>query len=394
MSALHISARSGQSRVIKILIDERPDVCELLDNKDRTALHVAVENAQRNAVKILLDVMAFRDLINKQDIEGNTALHLAAIHEHYEILEILAADGITFAAAVQVPGGYDDEGMANLKDKASFKYFLVYNFMGFGFAAGTLLIHFTYEMLPTILRVSGLQHAFTGTSAAFQFVKSFTLCSIFCTVFGFIYATNTVSYDNVSKLGFSDFMNEFTWTLGLPATVTSVSLCCPCFYLLYHLGRLYCWVPLKVLCLEYGALHVKKRELDTIDIASAIRSNDKLRTAGQVGCMKSFPRAPTRASCEFSEANNEGMQVQSQSLSEQAEEGKDTPPLAYEMLGCQLSWFGPNNSGVLHPSSSKASIVLIPKIEVPATTNDSASLCNFIYKIISKIHASRTKHIG
>lgn len=43
-------------------------------------------------MNILLDVMAFRDLINKQDIEGNTALYLAAIHEHYEILEILAAD--------------------------------------------------------------------------------------------------------------------------------------------------------------------------------------------------------------------------------------------------------------------------------------------------------------
>lgn len=75
--------------------------------------------------------------------------------------------GITFAAAVQAPGGYDDEGMANLKDKASFKFFLLFNSMGFGFAAGSLLTHFACEILPRILGVVGLQLAFTGSSAGF-----------------------------------------------------------------------------------------------------------------------------------------------------------------------------------------------------------------------------------
>lgn len=63
--------------------------------------------------------------------------------------------GITFASAVQVPGGYDDKGVANLKSKASFKYFLVYNFMAFGFAAGSLLIHFACEILPRVFGAWG-----------------------------------------------------------------------------------------------------------------------------------------------------------------------------------------------------------------------------------------------
>lgn len=51
MSALHISARNGQSWVTEKLVEEHPDVSESLDHKGRTALHVAVENARINVVK-------------------------------------------------------------------------------------------------------------------------------------------------------------------------------------------------------------------------------------------------------------------------------------------------------------------------------------------------------
>uniref|UniRef100_A0A7N2L789 Ankyrin repeat-containing protein n=1 Tax=Quercus lobata TaxID=97700 RepID=A0A7N2L789_QUELO len=92
MYALHISARKGHVGVMRTLIRNCPETCELLDNKGRTALHLAVETGNKNAVEILLKELAFQDLINEQDKEGNTPLHLAAINGRYTILLMLADD--------------------------------------------------------------------------------------------------------------------------------------------------------------------------------------------------------------------------------------------------------------------------------------------------------------
>ncbi|XP_060668664.1 ankyrin repeat-containing protein NPR4 [Ziziphus jujuba] len=92
MSALHIAARKGWIGLLKALVKERPDICELLDKKNRTALHVAVECGKKNATKTLLDMLDFKDLINDQDREGNTCLHLAALHGHHAILIMLASE--------------------------------------------------------------------------------------------------------------------------------------------------------------------------------------------------------------------------------------------------------------------------------------------------------------
>jgi ankyrin repeat protein len=92
MSALHISAKEGHVNVMRTLITKCPYTCELLDNKSRTALHLAVESGNIDAVEIFLKELAFQDLINEQDEEGNTPLHLAAINGRYEILMMLVDD--------------------------------------------------------------------------------------------------------------------------------------------------------------------------------------------------------------------------------------------------------------------------------------------------------------
>jgi len=53
------------------------------------------------------------------------------------------------------------------------------------------------------------------------------------------------------------------------------------------------------------------------------------------------------------------------------------------------------NSGIMSPSINHTNIVLIPKAKTPEKMSDfwPISLCNVIYKIISKVLANRLKQI-
>lgn len=127
--------------------------------------------------------------------------------------------GTTFASAVQVPGGYDDKGVANLKSKASFKYFLVCNFMAFGFTAGSLMIHFACEILPRVFQCLGRE--FGGPrSVQFSFVMWFTLSSISSTVGAFMYATEAIMYNSETKFCVASAFKDTVYMEG------SSSGCC------------------------------------------------------------------------------------------------------------------------------------------------------------------------
>ncbi|POO00349.1 Transmembrane protein [Trema orientale] len=330
MSALHMAAKNGQSRVVKELIEERPDVCELVNNNGQTALHVAVDNGWRNVVETLLKMEAFSDLINEQDDQGNTSLHLAAIHGLFACIELLANDkrmdkgvtnkkwmtaldiarltdyedlspveklsfispltreggllslertvvketrmtktntsrkerkishesdyrmkeaevgniayttqgheleelvdrndptkvlqeavkenernfesmtnlnllaatiiaSITYSAAIQVPGGYNNDGIANLKSKASFQNFLVSNSMAFRCSASAI----TMCLVITICRrLHRTVQGGSGTSVDQIVLMLITFVSTFFTIKAFKFATDSVLNEKVSK---------------------------------------------------------------------------------------------------------------------------------------------------------------------------------------------------
>ncbi|KAL6283281.1 hypothetical protein ACE6H2_014210 [Prunus campanulata] len=92
MSALHVAAYAGQTKVLEELIQCLPDTSDLLNVKGQTVLHAAVLGGRVNVVKYILKTPQLAGLINEADKDGNTALHLAAIHQNIEIIGTLASD--------------------------------------------------------------------------------------------------------------------------------------------------------------------------------------------------------------------------------------------------------------------------------------------------------------
>ncbi|KAF8032345.1 hypothetical protein BT93_D1307 [Corymbia citriodora subsp. variegata] len=90
--ALHVAAFQGHIPVIDELVTFCPDACDMINAKGQTALHAAVIGGQIKLVKHILRVPNLEDLINEEDTNGNTALHLAMLHRRYIIMYILARD--------------------------------------------------------------------------------------------------------------------------------------------------------------------------------------------------------------------------------------------------------------------------------------------------------------
>ena len=63
---------------------------------------------------------------------------------------------VTFAAAFQVPGGYDGNGKAILVKNKQFRYFLTLDTLSFGFSAASLLLYFGMPIIQKMTLVQNL----------------------------------------------------------------------------------------------------------------------------------------------------------------------------------------------------------------------------------------------
>ena len=64
---------------------------------------------------------------------------------------------VTFIAAFQVPGGYDDNGLAILSENTYFRLFMECDSLAFGFSAGSIFIHFLIPYVPKFMKFNYLR---------------------------------------------------------------------------------------------------------------------------------------------------------------------------------------------------------------------------------------------
>ncbi|KAL3714931.1 hypothetical protein ACJRO7_006782 [Eucalyptus globulus] len=91
---IHIACEAGHIGVIsKLLKDTWPDLAEIENKKRQDILHVAAKGGKDRAVDGVLEKYSEPDtiekLVNAKDVDGNTPLHLASMHNHCEVMRSL-----------------------------------------------------------------------------------------------------------------------------------------------------------------------------------------------------------------------------------------------------------------------------------------------------------------
>ncbi|KAK3438842.1 hypothetical protein EUGRSUZ_C03401 [Eucalyptus grandis] len=75
---LHLATMKGRINIVIELVKARPEVAEHRLSHGQTALHLGVRHNRLETLKVLVEMVGDGDLVNAQDDEGNTILHLAA----------------------------------------------------------------------------------------------------------------------------------------------------------------------------------------------------------------------------------------------------------------------------------------------------------------------------
>ncbi|KAK3438790.1 hypothetical protein EUGRSUZ_C03604, partial [Eucalyptus grandis] len=86
---LHLDMMKGLINIMIELVKARPEVAEYKLSHDETALHLGVRHNRLETLKVLVEMVTDGDLVNAQDDEGNTILHLAAANKQIEIVKYL-----------------------------------------------------------------------------------------------------------------------------------------------------------------------------------------------------------------------------------------------------------------------------------------------------------------
>ena len=98
---------------------------------------------------------------------------------------------VTFAEAFQLPGGYNDNGLAILRKNRDFRSFMVFDSLAFGFSTSSILIHFLAPYIPKSMNVNYPRLLLVVT----KFIITFMLLTYICGILA-VFAENSKFYHN------------------------------------------------------------------------------------------------------------------------------------------------------------------------------------------------------
>ncbi|XP_021715262.1 ankyrin repeat-containing protein NPR4-like [Chenopodium quinoa] len=106
MTPLHVAAVNGNTDVLEEFLKKKRQAALERTTRGETILHLCVKNCQLKTLKALVEITYDLELLNSQDSDGNTVLHLAVAYKEKEMVRFLIEQGDNI-----------DKNVMNKKDK-------------------------------------------------------------------------------------------------------------------------------------------------------------------------------------------------------------------------------------------------------------------------------------
>jgi hypothetical protein len=90
-----MAAKYGHVQILEEILKHCPEAIELLDRDGQNILHLAAKYGKLKVIKFILSCCKDKNkkkLINEQDVNGNTPLHLATINWHPKVVSMFTWD--------------------------------------------------------------------------------------------------------------------------------------------------------------------------------------------------------------------------------------------------------------------------------------------------------------
>ncbi|KAK3438800.1 hypothetical protein EUGRSUZ_C03616 [Eucalyptus grandis] len=97
-TALHLAMMKGRLNIVIELVKVRSKAAEHRLSHGKTALHLGVKHNHLEILKVLVEMVTDGDLVNAQDDEGNTILHLATANRQIEWMYVNTVNRNGFSA--------------------------------------------------------------------------------------------------------------------------------------------------------------------------------------------------------------------------------------------------------------------------------------------------------
>ncbi|XP_021715261.1 ankyrin repeat-containing protein ITN1-like [Chenopodium quinoa] len=93
MTPLHVAAVNGNIKVLKVFLRMKRQAALERTTRGETILHLCVKNCQLETLKELVEITYDLELLNSEDSDGNTVLHLAVAYKETEMVKFLLEKG-------------------------------------------------------------------------------------------------------------------------------------------------------------------------------------------------------------------------------------------------------------------------------------------------------------